>query len=189
MTIAAIFSFGSFLYNAVKTGVRILHNVFEAVDEVIERTQKPRTTNSASQTIRLVKDVDVEIADLERKRERDRGLSSRDKDHLEELLALKQERFTEYQAAKSQEIGAEVKAKPNQFVEAKISDKRVNLLQFHVGQFVLEKRCRQCQRPMILQHTRKPTDYATFSLSDFFWGCSGFYDKGRQCRNKQPFQS
>lgn len=115
MSIAAIFSFGSFLYNAVKTGVRILHNVFEAVDEVIERAQKPRTTNTASQTIRLVKDVDAEIAEMERKRKYDRGLSSRDEDRLEELLALKQEKFTEYQAVKTQEVSAEVKAKPEQF--------------------------------------------------------------------------
>ncbi len=189
MSIAAIFSFGSFLYNAVKTGVRILHNVFEAVDEVIERAQKPRTTNTASQTIRLVKDVDAEIAEMERKRKYDRGLSSCDEDRQEELLALKQEKFTEYQAVKTQEVSAEVKAKPEQFVEAQINDKRINILQFHVGQFVLEKRCRLCQRPMILQHKRKPIDYATFNLSDFFWGCSGHYDKERKCYETQPFQS
>lgn len=71
MSIAAIFSIGSFLYNAVKTGVKILHNIFEAIDEVVERAQKPRTTNTASQTISLVKDVDAEIAEMERKRKYD----------------------------------------------------------------------------------------------------------------------
>lgn len=189
MSIAAIFSIGSFLYNAVRTGVRILHSVFEAVDEVIERAQKPRTTNTASQTISLVKDVDAEIAEMERKRKYDRGLSFRDEERLAELLALKQQRFTEYQAVKTQEVSEDVKANPEQFVEAQLNDTRVNILQFHVGQFVLEKRCQLCQRPMILQHKRRPTDYAAFSLSDFFWGCSGHYDEERKCRETLPFQS
>ena len=189
MSIAAIFSIGSFLYNAVRTGVRILHNIFEAVDEVIEQAQKPRTTSTASQTISLIKDVDAEIAGMERKRKYDQGLSSRDEDRLEELLALKRQRFTEYQAVKTQEVSGAVKANPGQFVETQLSDSRVNILQFHVGQFVLEKRCQLCQRPMILQHKRRPTDYAAFSLSDFFWGCSGHYDEERKCRETLPFQS
>jgi hypothetical protein len=54
-----------------------------------------------------------------------------------------------------------------------ITDENAHILQYHVGQSAYNKLC-QCGRVMVLQWNRR---VATAGLSDFFWGCSGYYVK------------
>jgi hypothetical protein len=142
-----------------------------------------------------LKETNAEVEDLERKRRRDGRLSPGNQDRLEELEARRQAAFGGYQEAKTRELVTEAAAQSDTYTHSEVTDGSLHVLQYHMGQVVLEKKCTICGRPMFLQHRRRPTDFNRFVLTDFFWSCTGWFlqrcdlngEIARQCTGKINF--
>ncbi|MFM6157223.1 MAG: hypothetical protein ACKPE3_30200, partial [Sphaerospermopsis kisseleviana] len=119
--------------------------------------------------------LDAEVIELERKRWRDGGLAQRDKNRLYELNALKKQEFDKYQQSQTIESALEQVSNPDNYESTLLDNNKAHILQYQMGQIVLEKKCPNCGRPMFLQHEKRP-DGSPLILSNFFWSCTGFYE-------------
>jgi hypothetical protein len=148
---------------------------------------KPRNPR---ETLNNLEVIDAEFVEIEKKRQRDGVLSKRDKDKFEELNHLKKQEFDEYQRSQVIQSAIEQVSNPDDYKSTLLDTEKVHILQYQMGQIVLEKKCYACGRPMFLQHKNRP-DGSLFILSDFFWSCVGFYDNNpaTRCIASQPFQT
>jgi hypothetical protein len=146
-----------------------------------------RSSRTKSQEVKQdLKTVDVEVVDLERKEKRDGRVSTKDQERKQELELLRTEKFKEFQDLKSAEIADEQAAKPEEYETSVINNDKVHILQYHMGQIVLEKRC-SCGQPMILQ-SKTHTDGTLYQLNDFFWSCVTYYNQFiPTCKPSQKF--
>jgi len=150
-----------------------------------ERTS--RSSRTKSQEVKQdLKTVDVEVVDLERREKRDGRVSTKDQERKQELELLRTEKFKEFLDRKSAEFADEQSAKPEEYETSIINNEKVHILQFHMGQFGLEKRC-SCGQPMILQ-CKTRIDGSPYQLNDFFWSCVTYYNQFiPNCRPSQKF--
>lgn len=172
----------------------------EFVTEVVYRWKNSRNkakpdaqqnsfnVKTAQATVQDLETIDAEIVELERKARRDGSSSRADQDRQQELEQQRAEKFKQYEAAKSEEILSEQAENAENYTASVLSSDRVHVLQYHMGQVVLEKKCSACQRPMILQ-SRQRLDGSLYRLEDFFWSCTGYFNPAHlQCRGTQPFR-
>lgn len=156
-----------------------------ACEKFVEHRSKNRATNlslSNRPVHNQTRALNDEITDLEAKCRRDRSLNRTDQ---QRLLGLYEQRDSlKQQLCQNNElVMAERIADGKGFYDnLHITNVNTHVLQFHVGQTVFGKRCRQCGRPMVLQWKQ---GMATVAMSDFFWGCIGFYEG---VRHQEPFQ-
>ncbi len=155
-----------------------------ACEKFGEYRSKNRTTNLAlanKPVHRKTRELNDAISELERKKARDRSLNRNDHQRLiglyEQRDKLKQEVWHNNELVMTERM---VDGK-GVYDNLHITDVNTHVLQFHVGQTVFGKRCRQCGRPMILQWKQ---GMATVTMSNFFWGCIGFYEG---VRHNEPF--
>jgi hypothetical protein len=155
-----------------------------ACEKFGEYRTKNRTTNLALANKPVhskTRELNDSISELERKKARDRSLNRNDHQRLiglyEQRDRLKQEVWHNNELVMTERM---VDGK-GVYDNLHITDVNTHVLQFHVGQTVFGKRCRQCGRPMILQWKQ---GMATVTMSDFFWGCIGFYEG---VRHNEPF--
>ena len=175
----------------------IQHFVETAVTEVIrhwnfnqrekqsqQRLQNPQSNKTAKEKVKEIEVIDTELIDLENKYQRDGRITTADQDRAEELEIMRSNFFDEYRTAKTNEIQQEQIAHPDNYAASVLDDAKVHILQYHMGQIVLEKQCRVpgCRRPMFLQ-SRQRLDGTLYQLRDFFWSCTGYYN------NPGPFHS
>jgi hypothetical protein len=135
--------------------------------------------------------IDAEVIDLERKQQHDGYTSRPDQERKEELESLRIEKFQDYQKAKKEEIAEEQSENPEHYETSALKNDSVHILQYHMGQVVLEKKCKVpgCGRSMIL-NSKQRLDGSLYCLNDFFWSCTGFYNQPPlQCRGTQQFQA
>lgn len=134
--------------------------------------------------------LDAEFIELERKRWRDGGLAQRDKDRLYELNTLKKQEFDKYQQSQTIESALEQASNPDNYESTLLDNDKAHILQYQMGQIVLEKKCLNCGRPMFLQHQKRP-DGSPLILSNFFWSCTGFYENNPAivCRTTTNFNT
>lgn len=131
-----------------------------------------------SQT-RLLND---EIGELEQKKRRDRGLNRADHQRLIGLYEQRDGLKSEIRQNNELILAERMVEGKGVYDNLRITDINTHVLQFHVGQTVFGKRCRQCGKPMVLQWKQ---GMATVTMSDFFWGCIGFYEGER---HMEPFR-
>ncbi len=129
-----------------------------------------------------IRDINSEIGEYESKRFRDGRLNEYDDRELAELYSRRNNGAL--QLAQTNEIimANDVSKGVGAYDNVSVSDANTHILQFHVGQSVFGKSCRLCGMPMVLQWKQR---LATVQMSDFFWGCTGFF--GRTCRNTERF--
>lgn len=159
-------------------------------------TQKQENHTPADSGIRDTKSVvndletiDAEIVETQRRVQFDGFQSQRDTDRLEELEFEREQKFQEYQTSKETEIIQDQATNANDYAASEINTDHLHVLQYHMSQVVLEKKCVLCGRPMILQ-SRTRLDGSLYQLSDFFWSCVGYYNPANmQCRGKQNYRS
>lgn len=155
-----------------------------ACEKFMEYRAKNRNTNLAiaNKPVHLLtRNINDEIAELERKKAHDRSLNQHDN---QKLIGLYQQRDKlKDDVRNNNELRMVEKMQNGQgiFNNVHITDVNTHILQFHVGQTVFGKRCRQCGRPMVLQWKQ---GMRTVAMSDFFWGCIGFYEG---VRHNEPF--
>jgi|694.fasta_scaffold69742_2 hypothetical protein len=195
--IDAIFGgLGSFVIRGFNTAHQLARNyVAKLVDEALRErgVEKQPASNPTSVNVHVynvqndIKNNDLEQTEIEKKRAHDGSLNLSDREKLEELKKQGEDKFEQWQKAKTQEVIIEQAKNPDSYETSFLNNEKVHLLQFQMGQVVLEKRC-VCGKPMMLQHTNRK-DGSIFLLSDFFWSCVGFYNNNNQCKRTQSFQT
>lgn len=175
----ALFVIGSIIFTEIvrATAVEVIRNWTNSRSQNTANTNAQRPSRSSRTNSQEVKQdletVDVEFVDLERKEKRDGRVSNKDQERKQELELLRTEKFKEYQDLKSAEIAEEQRANPEEYGTSVIDNDKAHILQFHMGQVVLEKKC-NCGQPMILQ-SRTRLDGSLCQLNDFFWSCISYY--------------
>ncbi|MDX2241293.1 MAG: hypothetical protein NW224_11465 [Leptolyngbyaceae cyanobacterium bins.302] len=193
MLLEAIFAIGTIVLTEFVrvTATEAIRSWINSYEKSQPRNQSQNEGNpvgrSAQDITADLEVIDAEVVELERKEEQDNRLSKPDKERQQELEHLRSRKFKEFQELRSQEIIKEQSRNPDNFATTKLDKDRVHVLQFHMGQVVMEKKCRTCSRPMILQ-SKKRLDGSLYQLDDFFWSCVGFYnDHPFQCKGSQRF--
>lgn len=187
----ALFIIGSILFREI---------VSAATTEIIRSWTESRNRNNAANTNKFashlsrttsqevkqdLETVDVEVVDLERKEKRDGRVSNEDQERKQELELLRTEKFKEFQDLKSAEIAEEQFTKPEEYETSVINNDKVHILQFHMGQVVLEKKC-NCGQPMVLR-SKTHIDGTLYQLNDFFWSCVSLFNKSTPNCKTQSF--
>jgi hypothetical protein len=191
MLLEALFAFGTivlkeFVKHTTEKVISHWANFFSKRNSSNQHASSPYSNKTAKDVTQELEVIDVEFVELERKVQHDGYTSRRDQERVQELELLRNDKFQEYQILKSAEIVEEQCASPEDYETSCLKDDKVHILQFHMGQVVLEKKC-SCGKPMILQ-SKKHLDGSLYQLSDFFWACTGFYNNPlMQCRNTQSF--
>ena len=119
------------------------------------------------------KELNDQILELEHKRYRDRSLNQNDSQRLNSLYAQRDTLKDDVRKNNELFLIENMQAGKGVYDSVHINNVNTHILQFHVGQTVFGKRCRQCGRPMILQWKQ---GMQTVAMSEFFWGCIGFYE-------------
>ena len=142
----------------------------------------PSLHNNNRNTFDQIKSKNLQITDLKKKSVIDGSLNEYEHD---KIITLEQDReriFKEYQDQKQSEILAKAENESEKFQSFDISQEKIHLIQYHVGETVLGKKCRTCGRPMILQF---PRNKEICNLHDFFWACTGWYYQ--ECKTTESF--
>lgn len=177
--------FNELLTGLVKVGGTLIgvasHYVLkfkEKVKETVYTLQSQIT--GVKEEIKQTKSVNDEIIDLEKKRQRDGGLNSNDSHRLNELYSERSLLREAVEAKKEADLAKDIAENESSFDSLLVDDVNLHILQFHVGQNVLGKKCARCNKPMTLQWQR---EHVVKYISQFYWGCTGFYDSS--CRATQ----
>lgn len=162
--------------------------VVEFTQVAIEKYGEFRTRNrnvnlsSANKPLhKITKSLNDEILDLEYKKTRDRILNKNESQKLLTLYEQREKLSVDVRVNNELLMIEKMKDGDGIYGNIHINNSNTHILQFHVGQTVFGKRCRQCGRPMTLQWKQ---GLQTIAMSDFFWGCIGFYDGAR---HNEPF--
>lgn len=96
-------------------------------------------------------------------------MSRKDQERKVELESLRIKKFQDFQKARKKEIAKEQSKNPDNYETSMLKSDNVHILQYHMGQVVLEKKCTTpgCGRPMIL-NSRQRLDGGLYCLNDFF---------------------
>ncbi len=119
------------------------------------------------------KDLNDQILELELKKRKDHTLSQNDNQRLTSLYSKRDNLKDEIRSNNEMLMTEKMQNGQGTYDSIHINNVNSHILQFHVGQTVFGKRCRQCGRPMVLQWKQ---GMQTVSMTDFFWGCIGFYE-------------
>lgn len=193
MLLEALFNIGTFVFREFVKQTAI--EVFRYCTNSRSKNNSSNQDVSASNSNKTAKDVteeleviDVEVVELKRKAKYNGYTSRNDEQRKQELELLRTNKFKEYQELKSEEVVEEHRASPENYETSTLTSDKVHILQFHMGQVVLEKKC-SCGKAMILQ-SKKRLDGSLYQLNDFFWSCTGFYNNPPlQCRRSQSFKA
>lgn len=171
--------FKTIIDGIVKVGATVVgvtsHFVMEFKEKVKETVYRLQTDNvDFSNEISETKSVNDQIIDVEAKRNRDGSLNSNDRFKLEELYKIRRQLRTDIENKKEMVLAQDIAQNDHLFDSINVDDNNLHILQFHVGQNVLGKKCNRCNKPLILQWQRGKK---VRSISEFFWGCSGYYDQ------------
>ncbi|MEH2277607.1 MAG: hypothetical protein V7K40_23155 [Nostoc sp.] len=190
----AIFAAGATVIKTIRTVNQVTKNyIARVVNEVLQERAKENQATPSPMPVTVniqidIKNIDLEETELEKKRARDGLLKRTELEKLQELKKQREDKFEQWQKAKTQEVVAEQAKNPDAYETSFLNNDKAHILQFHMGQVVLEKQC-GCGRPMFLQHKNRP-DGSLLMLNDFFWSCIGYYNHANtQCRGIQKFST
>ena len=158
---------------AVAGVVEFTQVAFEKFGEYRAKNRNTNLSQANQPVLLLTKDLNNEIMELELKKNRDRSLNQYEN---QKLIGLYEQRHQlKDQVRNNNELLMVERMQNGQGIydSVHITDSNTHVLQFHVGQTVFGKRCSRCGRPMTLQWKQ---GMQTVSMSDFFWGCIGFYE-------------
>ena len=157
-----------------------------AIEKYKEFRAKNRSVNLTLENKKihhLNKEINDEIYEYELKRRRDGRLNENDKILIDELYTRRESLKSKYRKNKELLLTEDIQEEEGSYGSINIQNSNTHILQFHVGQTVFGKKCRQCGRPMVLQWKQ---GMKTVSMNDFFWGCIGFYEG---LRHNEPFRT
>lgn len=120
-----------------------------------------------------IRNINESISDLERKQQRDGFLKENDRHALYDLYEGRKKIRDLILQNRELVVAENIYSGKGSYGSINITSDNSHILQFHVGQTVFGKTCRQCSKPMILQFRR---GQYSISMNDFFWSCIGWYE-------------
>lgn len=168
---AAVFAAGTLVTKAAQGVGYVAAQVKNAYDRY--RQTSGRGPRDVRRHHAAMADLNDDIIDLERKRQRDRRLSSAEEDRLEKLYERRATLRDEIYEDRELRIADDISGQQHAFDSVHVTDQNIHVLLFSVGQTVMGKFCSRCRRPMRLEWRQQ--GHAP-SFRDFFWGCAGFYE-------------
>jgi len=183
-------SLGKTIVNAtapvVANVVDTLRRGVEAVHEALKKEFRPPPADERARIERDLEDVNERIMRL-RKRYYQRGhLTDTDKRENEHLLHQRTELTKELDELDQAAAAEDLVKDEDEYQAVEIDTRLTHILQYHLGQFTFNKKCRECGRAMILQSKQ---NRPVASTDDFFWGCVGYYDTRKQCKHSEPLSA
>lgn len=168
---AVVFAAGTLVSKASHAVGYVAAQVKNAYDRYRQTTR--RGPDEARRYHSRMADLNDEIIDFESKRFRDGHLSASDEERLHDLYRQRERLRDDLFEAREVQIAEDIAGQKHAFDSVHVTDENIHVLLFSVGQTVMGKSCRRCNRAMRLEW--KPRGHAP-SFGDFFWGCAGFYD-------------
>jgi hypothetical protein len=158
---------------AAAGAVEFAQVAYEKYGEFRARNRSLNLTVANKTVHHATKEINDQITELELKRRRDRSLNEYDNQRLISLYSKRDNLKNEIRNNNELLMTEKMQKGQSTYDSIHINNINSHVLQFHVGQTVFGKRCSQCGRPMVLQWKQ---GMQTVSMSDFFWGCIGFYE-------------
>jgi hypothetical protein len=146
---------------------------YEKYEEFRARNRSVNLTSANKSIHNATKELNDQILDLESKKRRDYSLNEYDSQFLASLYSKRDNLKNEMRNNNELIMTEKMKNGHGTYDSIHINNLNSHILQFHVGQTVFGKRCSRCGRPMVLQWKQGMN---TVSMSQFFWGCIGFYE-------------
>jgi len=146
---------------------------YEKYEEFRARNRSVNLTLANKSIHNATKELNDQILDLESKKRRDYSLNENDSQFLASLYSKRDNLKNEMRNNNELIMTEKMQNGHGTYDSIHINNLNSHILQFHVGQTVFGKRCSRCGRPMVLQWKQGMN---TVSMSDFFWGCIGFYE-------------
>lgn len=176
---AIAFAVGSFLISnlsSVSTTSQP-HKQLPENNDVIDITPiKPEKTFAD------IKETNREIEELRKKAQQDKILREQDQERMAQLERRVDELYHNYEQYKHNQVLQLAQNNPQNYEDFTITPDKLHLIQYHVGETVVGKKCFICQRPMVLQFKR---DKVIITMDDLFWACTGWYYD--ECQTTQNF--
>ena len=177
----ALFAVGTLMVGAAVVVKKVHDLVVEAKEPA--RALAHRYTEGFKAFFNAIREANDEMDDLQAKRQRDRRLNEYDQMAFDAARERRMKAFIDLSEARTAQFVDRVAEDDSGFDNLHVTESNLQVVQFHAGQTVSGKACVVCGRPMILQWQR---GRSVRSTSDFFWGCSGYYD-GRACDRTERF--
>ena len=155
--------------------IEIVNAASEAWGDYEEKKRKerlPEAERVKEQARDALKDVNDELLSILDKFNR-RGCWSSDEKRREEYLRQRRDELKRTIDGVDEILVAKEISEESEFFENfLVDDNRAHILQGQVGVSVFGKKCPNCGRDMLIQW---PRTVNTAKVTDFFWGCSGWY--------------
>lgn len=183
--------FSSIIKGVVSLGATVVGVVINAVSEFKTKltekiydlqTNHDELNEKVKSETNTVKDVNDEMSEYVDKYRIDGSLTTRDKERIKELKKERSRVEKELQDINEKKIGLELQNEKTDYNSLIIDNDKIHIMQYHRGKTIYGKKCSKCGQSMILQWKR---DMLITELSDLFWGCSGYFNPNKPCRNTE----
>ncbi len=155
---------------AEKAKIEIVYAASKAWNNYQEKKSRERLSRIKEQARDELIEVNDELLSILHRRG---GLSGVEKRRAELLYERRDELKNKIAGVDEVSVAREINESPDAFEKFIVNNDRAHILQGQVGVSVFGKQCPNCGRDMLIQW-RRSVD--TAKVSDFFWGCSGWYD-------------
>lgn len=168
---------------------RVVDAARDLVDNLMRRAQRARGDPESEREVveRQLQEVNARIARLRASHLKNGSLSRSEKEEWHRLRARRESLIKDLEDIDAAEFASEVVDGEHEYAATEVSERDAHLIDMVTGQSTFGKKCRICQRTMVLQWDRKA---GSPGLRDFFWGCSGWYvvlGNGRRgCTHTEP---
>jgi hypothetical protein len=161
-----------------KTAVTIVDEAVKAVDRYrrdADRRKRPPAERRREEAADELRDVNDELISITEKRGTGRQLSSDERRRAEYLYGRRDELKREIEEADEELAVKEIADESEAFEKMIVGNNTAHVLQGQIGITMFGKTCPDCGRPMLVQW---PRSVDTAKVTDFGWGCSGWYERG-----------
>jgi len=176
--LGAVFSVASAVIGAVKI---VASDIVDAVRGGTERLFEAKKIKDTSDD--ELKNINDELLYILNKYKNTGKISPTEKKKAEYLVERRKELQSAINGADEIIVENDISEAPEAFEQFVIDNDKAHILQGHVGVSVFGKKCHKCGRDMQIQW---PNSVTTAKVTDFFWGCTGWYIKNL---NGQPLCS
>ena len=160
---------------AVNATVEIVNAASGAWNEYQKRKRQdrlPDKENVKNQARDELININDEFLSILEKYNRRGSLSGNEKRRADYLRHRRDELKNTIDGVDEVLVAKEINEEPDAFKKFIVNNDRAHILQGQVGVSVFGKKCPNCGRDMLIQW---PRTVNTAKVSDFFWGCSGWY--------------
>lgn len=178
---------------AVKATSEIISAASQFLDDVTSKQKKERTLGAEESKYKAndeLKNINDELLSIIDKYHRDGRVTPQEKKRAEYLRERRSELKGTIRDSDEVISTKELVQEFDAFGKLNIDDRNAHIIQSQVGVSSFGKACPICEREMQVQW---PRSVETASVSDFFWGCTGWFfinsNGQRHCSHTEPLSA